>query len=173
MPLPDAYLKVYSPLKGGYPKQWENYVSEKYSEFMVTPVEVAKDSDRYIISFSFFDIKHLLDVNPKGGAYVYSSSEAFTEEQKIDFWRLSNWISYLRMHVHGFEPVTSPGADPVFHKGFHASGHMPEEQLREMIFAIEPEMLVPVHTVRPDWFVRVFGGAMRVQVLESYRPVSL
>ncbi len=98
-----------------------------------------------------------LDVNPKGGAYVYSSSEAFTEEQKIDFWRLSNWISFLGMHVYGFEPVASLGADPVFHRGFHAPGHMPEEQLQEMIFGIEPEMLVPVNTIHPEWLCGSLG----------------
>jgi ribonuclease J len=37
----------------------------------------------YILCFSFFDMKHLLDIKPEGGNYIYSSCELSTRR-----WRL-------------------------------------------------------------------------------------
>jgi hypothetical protein len=33
----------------------------------------------FILCFSFFDMKHLLDIKPEGGTYIYSACEAFNE----------------------------------------------------------------------------------------------
>jgi len=40
---------------------------------------------------------NLLDITIEDGAYIYSTSEAFPEEQKIDTLRLFNWLNYFNL----------------------------------------------------------------------------
>ena len=72
--------------------------------------------------FSLFDIKNLLDIKPSQGSYIYSSSEAFTEESEFDFVRLNNWLKFFEFTIYGFEIIEEEGKEkPTFTKGFHAS----------------------------------------------------
>jgi ribonuclease J len=94
----------------------------------------------------------LLDVSPAGGLYIYSSSEAYTEESVFDFKRLWNWIRYFGMEAVGF---TLQGAVPVFTKGYHASGHLSAEDLAKVLDTIGAESVVPVHTSNPKRFAEI------------------
>lgn len=58
---------------------------------------------------------------------MYSSSEAYDEEQKIDHLRLANWIEAFQMEHVGFEE-----------KGYHASGHITGPDLLKLVKAIRP-----------------------------------
>ena len=130
---------------------WEQWVMERYEELKVPPEELQRNPDNYVLCFSFYDLPHLLDVNPKGGVYIYSSSEAFGEEQEFSFLRLWNWLQYFGFDVYGFR-LTSNGK-PVFEKGLHASGHVSREELTRVIDEIDPDYIIPVHTEQPGWFV--------------------
>ncbi|MCD6372702.1 MAG: ribonuclease J, partial [Thermococcus sp.] len=104
---------------------WEQWVMERYEELKVPPEELRHDPDNYVLCFSFYDLPHLLDVNPKGGVYIYSSSEAFGEEQEFSFLRLWNWLQYFGFEVYGFR--LDNNGKPVFEKSLHASGHVSRE----------------------------------------------
>lgn len=98
----------------------------------------------------FWDISNLVDLEPTGGIYLYSSAEAHSEEMLLDHQRLENWIRHF-----GLEPVGGlPGEVPEGRRrGFHASGHISGAELeQEVINAIEPRLIVPVHTEHMDWF---------------------
>jgi len=144
-------VSVYGTLKGR-----ESGVEEAACDCLgarvLDPRDIAKEPERYILCFSFYDMGNLLDIKHKGGTYVYSSSEAFSEEQVIDFRRLANWLSLFDLRVKGFE-MTGPEAGhlPVFQKGYHASGHVCTEDLLRIIDEISPKRVMPVHTedVRP------------------------
>ncbi|ASJ00333.1 ribonuclease J [Thermococcus gorgonarius] len=142
-------LRVYRNSKAKVEK-WEEWVFINYPEIGITPEELRREQENYILCFSFYDMPHLLDVMPDGGVYIYSSSEAFTEEQTFSFLRLWNWLQYFRFEVHGFS-VDADGK-PTFEKGLHASGHISKEELEEVINDIDPDVLIPVHTESPDWF---------------------
>ncbi len=111
--------------------------------------EVRDDPDGYILCFSFFDMKHLLDIKPEGGAYIYSACEAFTEEQEIDFGKLKNWLEFFGIRPFGFS-FSEDGI--AFEKGYHASGHASREELARVIDAVDPDVLIPVHTENHAWF---------------------
>lgn len=127
----------------------------------VTPTEISKNPEKYIMCFSFYDLKHLLDIKPIGGEYIYSSSEAFDEEQEVEFSRLSNWLEHFQMRVHGFK-MESEGkkASPEFVKGFHASGHISEKDLEKAIDEVDPDLIIPVHTQLPEWFSSNFDKVL-------------
>ena len=59
-------------------------IEEKYSGRTISPQQISQDPGRYILCFSFYDMKHLLDIAPESCSYIYSSSEAYSEDQEID-----------------------------------------------------------------------------------------
>jgi ribonuclease J len=148
-----AELSIYRDLKGsrdGFEKQ----VMAAHPDKLLDPLDIARDPGHYICCFSFFDIKHLLDIKAEGGTYIYSSSEAHGEEQKIDFVRLSNWLTKFRFTVKGFQ--VAPGPDRTFtvtpEPNYHASGHASAQDIVDIVRTINPETVMPVHTEAPEFF---------------------
>ncbi|WP_174590335.1 ribonuclease J [Methanocella conradii] len=113
--------------------------------------QIHDNPDTYILCFSFLDMKHLLDIWPEGGSYIYSACEAFTEEQEIDFAKLKNWLDFFKIRPHGFR-FTDDGL--VFEKGYHASGHASLRELAFVIDKVDPDALIPVHTTNGEWFAQ-------------------
>jgi hypothetical protein len=74
---------------------------------------------------------NLLDITIEDGAYIYSTSEAFSEEQMIDTIRLYNWLNYFNLKPFG---VALKDGEPVFTREFHASGHA---SFKDLVQAIE------------------------------------
>jgi len=106
-------------------------------------------------------MKHLLDIKPDGGTYVYSSSEAFSEEDTFDFVRLGRWADFFGLKTYGLRIVGDGGsARPEFDRGFHASGHVSKDELEKVIGEIDPDVLVPVHTTGQGWFKERFEKAV-------------
>ena len=148
-------LRIYGNFKTTQQK-WETLVVwENYSDRYISPFEIRANQENYILCFSFYDMPHLLDVMPNGGVYIYSSSEAFGEEQEFSFLRLWNWLQYFGFEVHGFKVDKS--GKPIFEKGLHASGHVSKEELMRIIDEIDPDYVIPVHTENPMWFKDKWG----------------
>ena len=162
---------IYGELKDRMEKWETEVVMDRWSNSYVDPVEIRRNPDSFILCFSFYDMKHLLDIKPEGGAYVYSSSEAFSEEQEFDFSRLYNWLRTFNFRIYGFEMVEEGGRlKPRFEKGYHASGHASKEDLRWIIEQIDPKIIIPVHTENPEWFAENFEG---VRVLKDGESVEV
>ena len=39
----------------------------------------------------------------------------------------------------------------------HASGHISQEELKEVIEKIDLDYIIPLHTEKPEWFGQIFG----------------
>jgi ribonuclease J len=144
-------LLIYKDLKEKR-DAWERRVYAGFEEKLVDPEEVSKNPESYVLCFSFWDVKNLLDIKPEGGTYVYSSSEAFTEEAVFDFRRLSEWLNFFGLKIVGFG--FDDEGELVFGRGYHASGHASPEELLRMVEEIDPEMVIPVHTENARFFER-------------------
>lgn len=142
---------------------WQKSVVEKYKESFIKPFEIKNDPSRYIICFSFYDMPKLLDIMPDSGDYIYSSSEAFGEEDIFSVERLLEWLRFFKMNVHG---IKYQNDRIVFEKGLHASGHASMDDLVKAIEIMDPDIIIPVHTERPEWFVQNFEN---VKILENNR----
>jgi hypothetical protein len=59
-------------------------------------------------------MKHLLDIKPKGGNYIYSSCESFNEEMEIDFKRLWHWLK--RFNIKSCMFSLDEKGEPTFEK---------------------------------------------------------
>jgi ribonuclease J len=145
-------INVYGELKSRKRIKWETEVVEaRWGDRYVSPLSIRKEPEKYLLCFSFFDLKHLLDIMPLGGSYIYSSSEAHSEEQEYDFVRLDQWLRFFSLAPSGFKMVGDP-PKPQFIKGFHASGHLSQADLIKVIYEIDPEKIIPIHTEHPEWF---------------------
>ena len=138
---------------------WEEYVLELYRDRIVDPREIEKSPEKFILCFSYHDVKHLLDIKPESGIYIYSSSEAHSEEEQFDFLRLSSWLKLFNFEVYGFRVEEGK---VIFERGFHASGHAPSEDLIEAIEIVDPDVIIPVHTERAEWFAKHFGERVKI-----------
>lgn len=154
-------LLIYRELRA-ITRYWENNLLSKERELnYVDPGVISSEPENYMICFSLFDIKHMLDIKPKGGTYIYSSSEAFEEESEFDFIRLNKWLKYFDFKIHGFEIIEEAGRfKPTFIKGFHASGHASKSELLSVIDKISPDIIIPVHTDNPNWFKENIDNVM-------------
>lgn len=164
-------IRIYNELKTQKRYWEENFLKgdEVPADSYIDPIEIATDSDKYLLCFGFYDMKHLLDIKPTKGAYIYSSSEAFDEESEWDFVRFNNWLRRFGFKIHGFEIIEENGhLKPEFQKGFHASGHVSREDIRWAIETINPDIIIPVHTENPSWFAENFDNVVLLKKGETY-----
>jgi ribonuclease J len=66
----------------------QEVVQPLYDDQYVDHPAIRDNPNNHILCFSFFDMKHLLDIRPNSGTYIYSACEVFSEEMEIDFVRL-------------------------------------------------------------------------------------
>jgi ribonuclease J len=116
---------------------------------LVDPKEISMHPWEHILCFSSYDMGNLLDIRPDGGRYIYSSSEAHSEDQVFDFVRLHRWITRFGMEAFGFK---EDKGTVTFEPGYHASGHASAEDLANVVETIDPDLVIPVHTLRPEFF---------------------
>lgn len=159
-------LKVYKEI-GTKSRKWEQEIIQHfYGDRYVDHVSIRENPDNYILCFSFFDIKHLLDIKPNGGTYIYSACEAFNEEMEIDFKRLWHWLKRFNINSCGFS--LDENGVPSFEKRYHASGHASEEDITRAVDQIDPDYIVPIHTEARDWFARSFDNVVIVDEGRQY-----
>ena len=155
------HLKVYRALKGKN-KNWIKYLENEtdIKDRYVDPMEIHKNPENYILAFSLYDMPNLLDIKPEQGTYIYSSTEALSEEQSFDFITLGNWLSKFNFDTKGF--YIDENGKPRFMDGYHASGHAAPEDLMKIIDTIDPDLIIPVHTTNPDWFAENFEEKTKI-----------
>jgi ribonuclease J len=143
------------------PAQWLKKTYEEYSSKVVLAKDVASNQGDFILCFSFFDLNELPSVQPRAGSlYVFSSSEPHNEEQEMDFWRLHHWLERFQLRAFGL-PVERNGEweIPEEEKGLHASGHACGPDLLRVAREIQPEVLIPVHSEKPEFYVDNLGDS--------------
>ncbi len=129
----------------GSEKNWLKELYDRYPAQVVDAEDVRADQGGFILCLSFWDISSLIDIEPSGGTYLYSSSEAYSEEQEIDQRRLVNWLNYFDVRIVGGIPGGEEGP-------FHASGHADGPALESFISTVDAERILPVHTASLSWF---------------------
>ena len=143
------------------PAQWLKKTYEEYSGKVVLAKDVASNQDDFILCFSFWDLNELPSIQPQvGSLYVFSSSEPHNEEQEMDFRRLHEWLRRFGLRGLGL-PVETNGdwEIPEEEKGLHASGHACGPDLLRVASEIRPEVLIPVHSEKPEFYPHNLGDS--------------
>lgn len=154
------------------PDSWLRNIYQDYSSKIVLAKDVSSNQGDFILCFSFWDLNELPSIQPRAGSlYVFSSSEPHNEEQEMDFRRLHHWLGHpdesfkeddVVFQMRGFGlPVEKNGEweIPEEEKGLHASGHACGPDLLRVAREIQPEMLIPVHSEKPEFYVDNLGGS--------------
>lgn len=107
---------------------------------------IHRNQSRIVVCLSFYDISELIDIKPnRGSVYIHSASEPHNEEQAIDERRLNRWLDFFKLRKHHF----------------HASGHASGPEIREIIEAISPREVVPIHTEKPELFDKMHSNVKK------------
>jgi ribonuclease J len=114
--------------------KWERDFIDRSNS--ITCGELNGSQKDYVVSMSMWEIGHMADIKPLNALWIKSSCEPFCEEMELDEERKMNWLTHF-----GIRQELA-----------HASGHASGEELRGMIREIRPEILIPIHTERPELF---------------------
>lgn len=172
-PLEDDNFALYVEAKGSR-SAWEKNLLDKYDGCcpgrVVAASNVSRNQGDYVLCFSYYDLHELIDIQPAGGTYIYSSSEAFNEEMHIDLDRLRNWIRHFNLRLVG-DPGDREGRGR--EPGFHASGHIHGPGLAEFVETIKPKVLIPVHSEDRSFFEKSFAGKYKLVLPEPGEVVEI
>jgi ribonuclease J len=147
----DDHLRVYIPRK-----TWGVYKDDRFSEKIqredydywerefldhanaVTARDIRENQDQYIFRCDFFELKELIDIKPQeGSSYIRSVCEPFDLEMELDLKKVENWLAHF-----GLYPYTH----------IHASGHLNYDEIKDVVQAVQPKVLIPVHTQHAEVF---------------------
>lgn len=179
-PLRDESFVVYAEQKAVRPG-WERVLLERYGARAVTAARVRRSLGDYILCLGYYELSELIDLDPVGGSYIYSSSEAYNEEMQMDHDRLANWIRHFGLRLYGGlrqRAGRRPGEVDLEElragdRGFHASGHIHGPGLLELIETIRPRYLIPVHTTHAAFFLEHFGSRQRPRLIWPRRGETI
>jgi ribonuclease J len=136
------------------PDSWLRNIYQDYASKIVLAKDVSSNQGDFILCFSFWDLNELPSIQPRAGSlYVFSSSEPHNEEQEMDFWRLHHWLERFQLRAFGL-PIERKGEweIPEEERGLHASGHACGPDLLRIVREIQPELLIPVHSEKPEFY---------------------
>lgn len=122
----------------------------------VRAYDLARDPTQYILHAGFFEANELLDVSPPlGSRFIRAATEPFCDEMLLDERKLANWLAAF-----GIDGGTDDGG--VQHS--HVSGHASGPELFDLIHAMKPRMVVPIHTEQPERFAEALGRLYQVTI---------
>ncbi len=146
------HLFVYN--RGQKPFRWEQEIQDKLKDRVVTADIVRERPHEFLLQLEFWHLAELIDVEPpRGSIFIHSKSEPF-EEDDINDAVLQNWLDRFGLVRHQL----------------HASGHLSEAEVEEMVRTIAPKAVYPVHTEHPDRFTRFSRRVVQPMLLQ---PMTL
>lgn len=146
IPSPDEDgLAILRTPRGSGRDQWERDLLERFSGHATNAAAIRQSPGEHLLCLSYWDITNLIDLEPVGGTYIYSASEAYDEEQRFDHERLNHWLDLFRLTKVGGLPGAEQGP-------FYASGHIDGPGMEWLIETVNPTQILPVHTQKLGWF---------------------
>ncbi|MFB6213266.1 MAG: MBL fold metallo-hydrolase [Candidatus Nanohaloarchaea archaeon] len=121
-------------VKKDYRSGWERELVMR--DDTVTPLDICDNLENYVLYTDYYRLKDLIDLKPERGMYLWSRTEPFNQEMEIEQRRVHNWLNHFNLQM----------------RKAHASGHMSQKEIKEMIEEINPSSLLAIHTEKPDWF---------------------
>ena len=126
---------------------WERDLQTMMKDRVVTAQDIARRPGEYLVQLDFWHLPELVDLKPPPGSpFIHSKSEPF-EEDDVNDAVLESWLTRFGLVRHQL----------------HASGHLSEREVGEMLEAIAPKVVIPVHTEHPDRFTRLARHVIQPQ----------
>src|SRR5438034_153819 len=134
---------------------WEKNLFAQLGDRVVTSDYVREHQDELVVQLDFTTMPELIDIQPvPGSAFIHSKSEPIEENDEVEK-AVANWVRFFKLR----------------RSQYHASGHMSEREIADMIRAIAPKAVIPIHTEYPERFAQ-FASHVVQPVLASPMPVG-
>lgn len=154
-PRKDDGLRVYFKMAKSREFEEKDYAmfEREYLGQMITSREIQADQSKYVMITGFNKLMELVYIQPRNADYIYSSSESFLEGEDNEKQRevLDNWLKHFGIELHKA----------------HCSGHAGKSDLEYAVRAINPEVLIPIHTRNAEEFKKIHDRVMVVSQGES------
>ncbi|MCI4371971.1 MAG: MBL fold metallo-hydrolase [Thermoplasmata archaeon] len=142
-------LLLYDRLMRNAPP-WERELQLKLKDRVVTSEALRARPSEYLVQLDFWHLPELVDLQPPAGSpFIHSKSEPF-EEDDVNDAVLQRWLDRFQLVRHQL----------------HASGHLSEREVGEMIEAIAPKLVIPVHTEYPGRFTSLAPHVLEPRLFE-------
>jgi ribonuclease J len=148
--------------KNGYPNE---IVRQDYDdwerEFLsypnaVTCEDIGRNQTDFIVRIDFFELPDLIALKPaQGSCYIRSVTEPHDDEDLIDLRRVNNWLKLFNL---------------LPYQKIHASGHASGVELKQLISEINPQIIIPIHTEKPELFKNQLREGIQVISPEEGKP---
>ncbi len=133
---------------------WERELQTKLKDRVVSAEQIAARPSEYLVQLDFWHLPELVDLRPPPGSpFIHSKSEPF-EEDDVNDAVLQHWLNRFGLQRHQL----------------HASGHLSEWEVGEMIRTIDAKAVMPVHTQHAERFGQI---ARRVVQPIRFEPMTL
>lgn len=168
-----SIIRIYMPRKGagtldsGLPEDvwakdyydWEKpYIGHKNR---VSLDEIRKAPREHIMFLSGTSPNEFVELDPpKGSGYISSVPEPYTDEMELGEDRLLSVLNRYGLicdSESGLFAKSDTGITRV-----HVTGHMSADETAWLINAIKPEVLIPIHTLFPEHFAKLYDGEVRL-----------
>ncbi len=104
---------------------------------VVTSEDIRKRPGKYVVNLEHWKLAELLDIKPvTGSPFIHSKIECFDAETVEEARVTDAWLQYFGMPRYQV----------------HASGHLSQAQVREVIGRIKPRVIIPMHTEAQEEF---------------------
>ena len=121
----------------------------------ITCEELNKNQKDYLWRCDFFELKELIDVQPrKTSKYVWSMTEPFDVKMELNEEIVMNWLSHFNI-----KKIVRA----------HVSGHANQKDLKATVQAINAKKVFPVHTVKPLMFKKFTKSAVNTKKGVKYK----
>lgn len=158
-PLKDKNILIYARRKktGEYVDK-DYYIWERpYLKNSVGFRYIRENFGSCLLNLDLYNFAELVDIKPKGGEFIHSMSEPFTEGgmDQIELEVMLNWLEHFKLR---------------FHQA-HASGHCSTNELKNLIRKINPKIVLPIHTEHPELFNKI--AKMKIRVPKYQKPIVI
>jgi len=146
----DENIAIFKPLKSSWTKSQKELLDEPN---IVTAEDIAKNQDKMLCAFSFWNFGALIDIKPTSDSlYIHSLSEPFNDEGEFDKTTVDAWLDRYDLRR-----VQS-----------HCSGHSKGQYLLDVVKTIDARMLYPIHTEHPEAYKSVTKKITLVEEGKKY-----
>jgi ribonuclease J len=116
----------------------------QFHDFKITKEEIAEHPDEYVILIRpsmQFDLEHIPNLD--GGNLIYSLWKGYLEKPST-----KKLVDYLKQRNFNIQHI-------------HTSGHADPETLKQMTAALNPKVIIPIHTFHGDKYKNQFAFPVR------------
>lgn len=139
-PLKDSNIKIYiARKKSGQYDEKDYYIWERpYLKNAVGCDYIKENASKILLNLDLYSFAQLVDIKPSNGEFIHSMSEPFSEGglDQIEQDVMMRWLKHFKLH---------------FHQA-HASGHCSKADIKNLIKAVSPKKVIPVHTENARMF---------------------